>query len=109
MGSTITTGRVAAAIETKQGRKLFVLFEETYSSNVFSENSGLVLRRSRLPARDDAAHLRHGLELRRGDAPEPLGPADSRGLHYDLAKGIDQSRLSCTTPTCACEVGNGLD
>lgn len=34
MGSTITTGRVAAAIETQQGRKLFVLFEETYCSNV---------------------------------------------------------------------------
>jgi len=34
MGSTITTGRLAAAIETQQGRKLFVLFEETYSSNV---------------------------------------------------------------------------
>ena len=34
MGSTITTKRVAAAARTQQGRTLFVLFEESYSSNV---------------------------------------------------------------------------
>ena len=34
MGSTITTARVAAAIPTQHGRRLFVLFEESYSSNV---------------------------------------------------------------------------
>ena len=34
MGSTITTKRVAAAARTLQGRTLFVLFEESYSSNV---------------------------------------------------------------------------
>lgn len=34
MGSTITTGRVAAGVRTSQGRTLYVLFEESYSSNV---------------------------------------------------------------------------
>lgn len=34
MGSTITTRRVAAGVRTLQGRTLFVLFEESYSSNV---------------------------------------------------------------------------
>lgn len=34
MGSTITTGRVAAGVRTRQGRTLYVLFEESYSSNV---------------------------------------------------------------------------
>ena len=34
MGSTITTRRVAAAARTLQGRTLFVLFEQSYSSNV---------------------------------------------------------------------------
>ena len=34
MGSTITTARVAAALRTQHGRKLFALFEESYSSNV---------------------------------------------------------------------------
>lgn len=33
MGSTITTRRVAAGVRTLQGRTLFVLFEESYSSN----------------------------------------------------------------------------
>ena len=34
MGSTITTKRAAAAARTQKGRTLFVLFEESYSSNV---------------------------------------------------------------------------
>lgn len=34
MGSTITTRRVAAGVRTLEGRTLFVLFEESYSSNV---------------------------------------------------------------------------
>ena len=34
MGSTITTGRVAAGVRTRQGRTLYLLFEESYSSNV---------------------------------------------------------------------------
>ena len=34
MGSTITTRRVAAGVRTLPGRTLFVLFEESYSSNV---------------------------------------------------------------------------
>ena len=37
MGSTISTGRVVAALETQHGRKLFVLFEESYCSNVFPQ------------------------------------------------------------------------
>ena len=35
MGSTITTARVAAGLHTQHGRKLFVLFEESYSSNTY--------------------------------------------------------------------------
>ena len=34
MSSTITTGRVAAAVQADNGKKLFLLFEESYSSNV---------------------------------------------------------------------------
>lgn len=37
MGSTITTGRVAAAVRTQDGRTLFVLFEENYSSNTYPQ------------------------------------------------------------------------
>ena len=34
MSSTITTGRVVAAVRTDQGKTLYMLFEQTYSSNV---------------------------------------------------------------------------